>query len=684
MKFDNIYRHGFVRVAASAPRVSPGDPAANVAEILGLCEDAHQRRAGLVLFPELSVTGYAIDDLLMQDALIDAAEAEVARIVDASKKLAPVIVVGAPLKGGDALFNCAVIIHRGRVLGVAPKSFLPNYREYYEKRHFASAVDALAEEICVAGQIAPFGARLLFAANDVEGFRFHVEICEDFWSPTPPSTDGALAGALILCNLSASNVTIGKAREREVLVDSQSRRCVAAYLFAAAGTGESTTDLAWDGQLEIFEYGSRLASGGRFAEDSQIILADVDVERLSLERLRMATFRDAAARRAETLAKFRRVAFDFAPVLNEKIPLIRDVARYPYVPADKAHLDQDCYEAYNIQVAGLATRLRAAKIKKAVIGVSGGLDSTHALLIAADALGALGLPRKNLIAVTMPGFATSERTRKNALALAKGFGADARELDIRPAAAQMLKDIGHPAGAGEKVYDVAYENVQAGLRTDYLFRIANHEGGLVVGTGDLSELALGWCTYGVGDHMSHYGVNSSVAKTLIQHLIRWRIAKGGLAPALTDTLQSVLETEISPELVPAGPDGETQSTEKSIGPYALVDFALYYTTRYGLKPSKILFLAERAWSDAARGDWPPNLAPSEKRAYSRAEIAKWLRSFLFRFFAISQFKRSCLPNGPKISSGGALSPRGDWRAPSDGSAETFLSELDAALADADD
>lgn len=680
-RFENIYNHGLVRLAVCAPAVRPADPGANAVEIVKLAKSAHERYAALVLFPELCLSAYAIDDLLLQDALLARVEAELAGIIALSRTLRPVLVVGAPLRHDGALYNCAVVIHRGRILGVVPKTFLPNYREYYERRHFATADHAISSEIALLGAGVPFGNQLLFAARDVKHFAFHAEVCEDFWAPTPPSTDAALAGATILCNLSASNVTIGKSRERDVLADAQSRRCIAAYAYAAAGCGESTTDLAWDGQTLVYEMGEKLAEGARYAATSQMIVADVDVERIALERLRTPTFRDAGARRLDSLRAFRRVEFELAPSQSAKIPLARKVPRFPFVPDEKDRLDQDCFEAYNIQVQGLATRLRAAGIKKVVIGVSGGLDSTQAILVAARAFDTLGLPRKNIIALTMPGFATSDGTKKNAHDLMAGLKVDARELDIRPAASQMLADIGHPFAKGKKVYDVTFENVQAGLRTDYLFRIANKEGGLVVGTGDLSELALGWCTYGVGDHMSHYNVNASVAKTLIQHLIRWCAASEVYDRKTSAILEAILATEISPELVPADSKGAIQSTEDVVGPYALADFALFHTIRYGLKPSKVLFLAIEAWADAKRGDWPPNIGEAQHVAYTPKEIRKWVRSFLWRFFAVSQFKRTCVPNSPKTTSGGSLSPRGDWRAPSDASASLWLDELDSVTAD---
>jgi NAD+ synthase (glutamine-hydrolysing) len=557
---------------------------------------------------------------------------------------------------------------------VIPKSFLPNYREYYENRWFQPGAGVTGLTIRLAGQDAPFGTDLVFAASDLADFTFGVEICEDFWAPTPPSTQAALAGALILCNLSASNIVVGKALDRELLCASQSMRAQAAYLYSAAGPGESTTDLAWDGQASIHELGVLLAQTDRFPQKAQMAVADIDVERLRLERLRTPTFANAAAAAGRPETRFRRITFEHKPTF-EDVGLLRALDRFPFVPDDPARLDLDCYEAFNIQVQGLSQRLRATKSKHIVIGVSGGLDSTHALLVACRAFDALSMPRKDILAFTMPGFATSEGTKSNAWALMKALGVTGEEIDIRPAAERMLHDIGHAFAGGQPVYDVTFENVQAGLRTDYLFRLANQHSGFVLGTGDLSELALGWCTYGVGDQMSHYNVNASLAKTLIQHLIRWVVKTGQVGDAANETLLAILDTEISPELVPAGADGAIQSTQAKVGPYELQDFSLYHITRFGLRPSKVAFLAWHAWRDAGQGAWPPNFPAAARNAYDLAAIKRWLEVFLFRFFEISQFKRSAMPNAPKVISGGALSPRGDWRAPSDGTARVWLDEL---------
>jgi NAD+ synthase (glutamine-hydrolysing) len=653
-RFRSLYAHGFVRVAACAPVVKLADPTANAEAILEFAKEADKAKAAILLTPELALSGYSIDDLLLQDALNDAVEAALARLKEASEKLYPALVIGAPLRVQGALYNCAVVIRAGRVLGVAVKSFLPNYREFYEKRHFATSFDAPVREIELLGETAPFGADLLFAADDARDVNFHAEICEDFWSATPPSTLAALGGATILLNLSASNVVIGKAEDRKVLCDSQSRRCVAAYVFAAAGRGESTTDLAWDGQIVAYEMGEKIAEGERFAREPKLVIADVDVERIAQERRRLSNFRDAVRANKDAVAAARRIPFTL-DVPGGALDLQRPLDRFPFVPDDATRRDQDCYEAYNIQVSGLAQRLEATKTKRIVIGISGGIDSTHALIVTARAFDLLGLPRENIVGVTMPGFATGVESKANAWALMRAMKIDAREMSIEPLANLMLNELNHPAANGEPVYDIAYENVQAGIRTDYLFRLANKEGGFVIGTGDLSEAALGWATYGVGDHMSHYNVNTGAPKTLIQYLIRWVAEKRIFDDAASATLLRVLESEISPELVPGD---KPQSTQAMVGPYELQDFNLYYLTRYGLRPSKILFLAWSAW----------------REKYSYAELRKWLTLLLERFFR-NQYKRSATPNGPKIASGGALSPRGDWRMPSDASAQVWLTEL---------
>lgn len=677
LPFHAIHRHGLIRAAAATPAVAVADPAANARHVLDLAGAAERQGVDLMVFPELCLTAYAIDDLHTQQALLDAARAALASVVEASERLRAVLVVGLPLVRNGRLYNCAVAITQGRVLGVVPKTFLPNYREYYEKRWFASGLDIVDETIELCGMEVPFGTDLLFRAANLPDFTFHIEICEDMWVPQPPSIRGALAGATVLCNLSASNITVGKADERAMLCAAHSSRCLAAYVYAAAGAGESTTDLAWDGQGAIFELGEELAASERFARSPQLAVADIDVQRLRLERVRNGSFNDSAIAAGHPERAFRRIDFTL-PLHERDVGLKRALRRFPYVPHRAERLAQDCYEAFNIQVDGLTRRIEATRAKCLVIGISGGLDSTHALIVAAKACDRLGLPRTAIRGYTMPGFATSEGTRANAWALMRALGITAGEIDIRPAAEQLLKDLGHPHARGEKVYDITFENVQAGLRTDYLFRLANHHGGFVVGTGDLSELALGWCTYGVGDHMSHYAVNCGVPKTLIQYLIRWSVESEQFDPATDAVLTAILDQEISPELVPAD-GGAIQSTEAAVGPYALNDFFLYYTLRQALPPAKIAFLAWHAWGrGGGKGDggrWPAGFPEERKGDYTLAEIRRWLENFLRRFFATSQFKRSAIPNGPKVSSGGSLSPRGDWRAPSDGLAEAWLAEL---------
>jgi NAD+ synthase (glutamine-hydrolysing) len=666
--FDSVYSHGFIRAAVCIPAVHVAEPRYNVERTLALAKRAAEANAAIALFPELGLSAYSNEDLFHQDALLEATVTAVGEMIASSRDLGPILVVGAPLRFDGKLFNCAIAIYRGRILGITPKTYLPNYREFYEKRQFTAGRDAVASEVSLLGQRVPFGNDLVYDATNVPGFLVAVEICEDLWAPIPPSTYAAFAGATVLLNLSASNITIGKAEYRRSLCASQSGRCVAAYLYAAAGPGESTTDLAWDGHAMIFENHDLLAESSRFASEEQLIVADVDLDRLVQERMRMTSFNDCASEHRDRVRQVRHIALELQ-VPAGRVPLNRPVERFPYVPSDPAARDDRCFEAYNIQVQGLAKRLSATGITKVVIGISGGLDSTHALIVATKAMERLALPRTNVLAYTMPGFATSETTRANAIALMRTLGVTSSEIDIERSCLQMLKDIEHPFARGEPVYDVTFENVQAGERTSHLFRLANYHNALVVGTGDLSELALGWCTYGVGDHMSHYAVNASVPKTLIQHLIRWAIATRQFEPQVCSVLQSILETRISPELVPGGPERGShpvQHTEEVIGPFELQDFNLYYASRYGFRPSKIAFLAQHAWGGQ----------------YSLLVIKQWLGVFLRRFFELSQFKRSCLPNGPKVGSGGSLSPRSDWRAPADAEAAVWLRELADRVPDA--
>jgi NAD+ synthase (glutamine-hydrolysing) len=679
--FRSPYSHNFVRVAAGVPHVRVGNPEFNAGRILELAARADADDAALVIFPELGLAAYSSEDLFHQGAVLDAVTAGLRKIVRASQELRPVIVVGLPAQAEGGLFNVAVVVHRGQILGAVPKSFLPEYREYYEKRQFRAARDLIGDQLRLLGETVPFGPDLLFACRDLPAFMLHVEICEDLWAPIPPSTYGALAGATVLVNLSASNITVGKAEYRRELCQSHSAQMIAGYIYTAAGLGESTTDVAWDGQALICENGQVVVEGERFADSEQLILADLDLDRILSDRMSTSSYGDSIHDHRRRLARMRRVEFELG-IPSGPIELRRRIERFPYVPANPVSRNERCEEVYNIQVRGLQTRLVATGIEKIVIGVSGGLDSTHALIVAARAVDRLGLPRSNVLGYTLPGFATSALTLRNSHALMKALGVSASEMDIRPSANQMLRDLEHPAADGEPQYDVTYENVQAGERTSHLFRLANYHQGLVLGTGDLSELALGWSTYGVGDQMSHYNVNASVPKTLIRFLLRWAIDTDQFGDETNEALGSVLETVISPELIPASDaagDGPEQDSESIVGPYELQDFFLYYILRFGYRPSKVAFLAEHAWAQRDRGDWPDLIPDQRRHEYSLADIRHWLEVFLERFFATSQFKRSALPNAPKVGSGGSLSPRSDWRAPSDSQAVAWLEELRARV-----
>jgi NAD+ synthase (glutamine-hydrolysing) len=675
--FFNLYNHGFIRVAVGVPELRVADPAFNGAQTIELMNQAEQHKAILALFPELGLSAYSCDDLFHQQALLSGSLAALNDVLKASENVNLVSVVGMPLQIDHLLFNCAVVLSRGKILGVVPKTYLPNYREFYEYRQFAPAAAARSTTVDILSQHdIPFGEHLLFELRENPQITFFVEICEDLWVPIPPSCDAALAGATVILNLSASNITIAKDDYRKSLVANQSARCLVGYLYTAAGTGESTTDLAWDGHAMVYENGNMIAESERFRYDSQLIAADLDLERVIQERMRQNSFAQSMQRQRDGLRKFRRIQFNLE--LPKTGPLLcrRQIDRFPYVPSDPALRDGRFYEAYNIQVQGLVKRLQSSRISKVVIGISGGLDSTHALIVAARAMDLLKLPRSNILAYTMPGLATSRHTLNNAKALMAAVGCSAHEMDIRPSCEQMLRDINHPYVQGQPVFDITFENVQAGERTSHLFRLANLNQALVLGTGDLSELALGWCTYGVGDHMSHYAINASVPKTLMQFLIRWVAETNQLGKAASEVLLSIVETDFSPELIPnhAGDAQPSQRTEDIVGPYELQDFTLYYTTRFGYLPSKIAFLAYCCWRDRNLGRWPE--IPKEKRnQYGIAEIKRWLSVFAWRFFQVSQFKRSCVPNAPKVGSGGSLSPRGDYRAPSDSEATAWLEEI---------
>ncbi len=674
--FFNLYNHDFARVAVATAGVQVADPAFNAGQTIALMREAAARRAVLVLFPELGLSAYSCEDLFQQRALLDACLDALGSVLEASRSLPLIAVVGMPLQVDHLLYNCAVVLSRGRILGVVPKTYLPNYREFYEMRQFSPADTATREAIDLAGQRdVPFGNRLLFQVEEQPLLTFHVEVCEDLWVPVPPSSYAALAGATVLLNLSASNITVAKADYRHQLVASQSARCRAAYLYSAAGPGESTTELAWDGHALIYEDGTLVAESKRFSYEPQLICSEIDLERLSQERMRQTSFAQSALREQAQVRGFRAIRVSAELPRRERLLPERRWERFPYVPSDPTKRDQRCAEVYQIQVQGLVKRLQATGIQRVVIGVSGGLDSTHALLVCAQAMDLLGYPRSHVLAYTMPGFATSARTLDQARRLMQAIKCEARELDIRASATQMLRDIGHPYAEGKPVYDVTFENVQAGERTSHLFRLANLHDALVVGTGDLSELALGWCTYGVGDHMSHYAVNASVPKTLIQHVVRWVAQTGQLGAEASETLLQILETGISPELVPGDGDEPGQDTEAVIGPYELQDFNLYYTLRFGFPPTRVAFLAYCAWHDRERGTWP-DIPPGRRHQYDIGQIKAHLHTFLHRFFKLSQFKRTCIPNAPKVGSGGSLSPRGDYRAPSDSEATAWLAQLD--------
>ncbi len=703
LSFHNLYQHDLIRTAVAVPRVHLANPLANARETIALMASAAAQGACLVVFPELGLSGYSCEDLFHQQALLDAALAALVQVVEASAALPLVAVVGLPLRHDDLLFNVAAVVQGGRLLGLVPKTYLPNYREFYEARQFTPAAVLPAGDLTLDpwGSV-PWGTDLLFRCEGEVRFTLAVEICEDLWVPVPPSSLAALRGAQVLVNLSASPASLGKAAYRRDLVAQQSARCMAAYLFSAAGFGESSTDLAWDGHGLICENGQCLAESERYAQTSQLLLADVDIGRLGQDRMRQNTFGENARQTARaSLPRLVSIALP-APVRG-RLDLLRPRSRYPYVPALMAERDDRCREVLQIQAQGLARRLEASGLRHLVIGISGGLDSTLGLIVALQALNMLGLPPSHLLAWTLPGFATSARTLDQARRLMQAVGCQAGEIDIRPACLQMLRDLQHPYAEGKPVFDITFENVQAGERTSLLFRLANLHGGLVVGTSDLSELALGWSTYGVGDHMAHYHVNASVPKTLVRHLIQWSASTGDWSAAFTTALHDVLATEISPELIPGSADGQpAQRTEDVLGSYDLHDFFLYHVLRFGFAPQKLLFLAIQSWGLAPQGEAtaPPaavlpdatgsaggtraeglglaawDQGPSA-RYYPPAVLREVLHTFLRRFFTNSQFKRSCIANAPKVGTGGSLSPRGDWRAPSDADATVWLAALAA-------
>lgn len=673
--FRSLYQQGFARVATCTVPVTLADPLRNVAKVLEVVSKCEEEGVILCIFQELVLTGYSLEDLFHQESLLNAVKLALKNLAAATEKYRSLVVVGAPLVYRDALYNCAVIVHRGRILGIVPKTYLPGYREFYEPRYFASGETIRGKNLYLGGENVPFGVDLLFEAHDIPGFCLGVELCEDIWVPIPPSAIMAMAGATVLANLSASNSTIGKAETRSMLCCSHSARCIAAYLYAAAGEGESSTDLAWDGQTAIFENGQLLAQSDPFPTGSQALIADIDITLLRQERLRRGVFNACAKKeRVEENQTWRRIGVHIDPC-QEDLGLRRPLSRFPFMATRRDRLEAECSEAFLIQVSALKQRLVTCGARSMVIGVSGGLDSTLALLVAVRTADVLGWSRQAVLGYTMPGFGTTETTKTNATALMEELGVSANVLDICSTAEVMLREMRHPFALGKAVYDITFENVQAGLRTDFLFRLANYHNGIVIGTGDLSELALGWCTYGVGDQMSHYSVNAGLPKTFIQSLVRWCSAGDYFTQPVRERLKNVLQTEISPELLPVGENG-SQRTEDIIGPYALHDFTLYYVLRYGFSPTRIAFMAEQAWHDVHKGEWCYGFPLHERRAYTLVEIRHWLKIFLQRFFTNSQFKRSALPNAPKVMSAGSLSPRGDWRVPSDSQARLWLEDLE--------
>lgn len=637
---------GFVKVAAGIPLVRVGDPAHNAAQLEALIREAAAQGAQVVVFPELSVTGYTCGDLFLKPFLAQAAERVLGALLRRTESLDVVFLVGLPVVAGNVLLNAAAVCFRGEILGVIPKTYLPNYKEFYEQRWFASSLEWGGGEVELCGQPVPAGTDLLFEAA---GMKFGVELCEDLWAVVPPSSRAVLQGADVIFNLSASNALAGKHAYVRELVAQQSARGLCGYVYASCGFGESTTDVVFGGNALIYENGTPLAFSERFSMQAQLITGEIDVERLRAERLTNSTFRQDAA--FEAAEPYEVIESGLAPL--PVTHLTRSISPLPFVPKG-SRLDENCQEIFNIQTTGLATRLLHAHAKTAVIGVSGGLDSTLALLVCAKTFDKLGLSRKGIIGVTMPGFGTTDRTYQNAQVMMKSLGITWREVDIKKACRQHFADIGHD----EKVKDVTYENVQARERTQILMDVANQTGGIVIGTGDLSELALGWATYN-GDHMSMYGVNAGVPKTLVRSLVLWA-ARHETNKKTKAVLEDIADTPISPELLPADKHGKiAQKTEDLVGPYELHDFFLFYFLRYGFGPGKIYFLAKQAF----------------EKKFSAAVIKKWLKVFFRRFFA-QQFKRSCLPDGPKVGAV-ALSPRGDWRMPSDASADAWLAEAES-------
>jgi len=667
MDFANAYAQGFARVAARVLPVHLAQPAKNARAVIEDVRWLDHQGVCLAAYPELGLTGYTCGDLFGQAALLDAAEEALGAVVAASADYLPVVVVGVPLRHGNRVFDCAAVIHRGVLLGVVPKTYLAPGRGAGEERWFLSGSRVDARIVLPrAGLEAAFAARQIFECADVPGLAVYAGFSEDFL-PVPSAAIAARQGATVLVGMGASPATLGIAPVRRTMGAALSARCRAAYVFTTAGPGESSNDAAWDGQTFVYECGDLVAQSGRFPSGPAGTIADIDLTRITRERYDPAWATDSGGGPPD---RGLRTTFRLAPPSGE-LGLRRIVPRFPFIPDDSSAA---CEEAFDIQVSALAQRLSAIGDPKPVIGVSGGLDSTQALVVAVKAMDLAGRPRSDILGFTMPGFATSDTTNDLANRLMEALGITHATVDIRAAARQMLSDLGHPFADGEPLYDITFENVQAGLRADYLFRIANQRGGIVIGTGDLSELALGWCTYGVGDHMSHYAVNAGVPKTLIRHLLHWVATTGQVGKAAGKVITAILGLAISPELVPPGESGDIQSTEGTIGPYDLHDFFLYHFLRRGEMPSRIAYLAAAAWADSQVGHWPLSWPEDRKVSYDLPTIRKWLEAFLKRFFA-NQFKRSAGVDGPQVSPGGSLGPRGGWRMPSDAAAPAWLEEL---------
>jgi len=639
-------KYGFVRVGAAVPKLKVANCEYNCSRIIELIKKADKEKVKFLVFPELCITSYSCGDLFHQDILLKEAVRQLEKVLENTKDTDLIAILGMPVSLNNQLFNCAIVIQSGKILGVVPKTFIPNYSEFYEERWFSSGNRALIDTINLCGQKVPFGVDLLFENSQNSDLCFGIEICEDLWVPIPPSSYQCMNGAALIFNPSASNEIIGKYEYRKELVRQQSARCISGYIYTSSNVNESTTDVVFGGHAMIAEYGSIISESQRFLDDDQLIYSEIDIQKLINDRRKNTSFMEGVSEK-----KYRRIMFEQKEY--ESLELTRYVSAHPFVPSDTANRDVRCKEIFSIQTNALAKRIKHTGLKYSVIGISGGLDSTLALLVTAKTYELLGISPENIIAVTMPGFGTTNATYTNAMELMKAMKVSIREINIKDACLQHFKDIGHDVD----VHDVTYENVQARERTQILMDLANKMGGLVIGTGDLSELALGWCTYN-GDHMSMYSVNCSIPKTLVKYLVKW-VAENVVDSNVRDILFRILDTPISPELLPPSAEGEiNQKTEDIVGPYELHDFFMYHMIRYGAPPKKISFLAQKAFDGK----------------YSKDEIDKWLKVFVKRFFT-QQFKRSCLPDGPKVGTI-SLSPRGDWRMPSDADSKEWLDEIE--------